>query len=247
MMLEVEFGRSSFVLNLDERFKETLESKLPFKTILVVWKEEIYFSIPVEMDVSALSGQLRVERGRLFYWPIERGLCIFYGVSQPYSPVYQVGSYIGLLSKLRAIKDGTEATVKPHRVHEPYFNLTAILEKLGFNVATPFHEGERVIEAIKYVSDVRVALRLHMEDYGIYIEGEPILPRKPCPENLQLIEMLDGITARGRYSRLDLSEDRWITITAFVERMEREIYDAVNEMSAVYHEVAKKIKIIKYL
>ncbi|MEM1586450.1 MAG: cyclophilin-like family protein [Candidatus Bathyarchaeia archaeon] len=196
--------------------KGALEGKLPFKTNLVVWKEEVYFLTPIEIDVSAISGQLRVERGGLFYWPIERGFCIFYGVSQPYSPVYQIGSYIGPLSKLRTIEDGMEATVKLHKISEPYSGLIAVMESLGFSAAAPLHDGERVIEASKRISNIRVALRLYIEDYGIHIESEPILPRIYCPENLRLIEKLDEILGRGKHLRLDLSEDEWITITTFV-------------------------------
>ncbi|MBS7605056.1 MAG: cyclophilin-like family protein [Candidatus Bathyarchaeia archaeon] len=246
-MLEVEFESSSFTLDLDEIFKVALEGKVPFKTKLTVWKEEVYFSTPVEIDVSNLKGQLRVKKGMLFYWPLEKSFCIFYGISQPYSPVYQIGLYIGLLSKLKAVKDGVEATVKIHKIHEPYSSIIDIIKPLGFKVSTPLHEGERVIEAVKYVKDVRVALRIHVEDYGIYIEGEPILPRERSPETIRLVEKVDSVVSRGRYSRLDLSEEGWITITSFAGRGEREIFNAINEMSEAYCKVAKSIKIQEYL
>lgn len=247
MMLEVEFGESSFVLDLDEKFRADIEGKIPFETRLIAWKEETYFQTPVEIDVSTLKGQLKVERGILFYWPSEGSFCIFYGVSQPYSPVYRIGSYIGLLSKLRTIKDGTKAIVKPHKICEPHLNLIAILEPLGFKVSVPLHEGERVIEATKYDGHARASFRLYVEDYGIHIEGEPILPRSYSPENIRLLEMLDEITGRGKYSRLDLSEDGWVTITGFVKKTKKELQDAINEMSSVYYEIARSSKIIKYL
>lgn len=247
MMLEVEYGESSFVLELDERFWENLRDKIPFKTNLVVWKEEVYFLTPIEIDVSTLRGQIRVERGKLFYWPIERAFCIFYGLSQPYSPVYQIGLYIGLLSKLRAIRDGAEATAEVHKIQENYSSLTTILKSLGFKVVTPLHNGGRVIEATKYIGDVRASFRLYVEDYGIHIEGEPILPRDSCPENIRLIKMLDRIIRRGRYTRLDLSENGEITVTGFVEKSEKQICNAINEMSEIYHKISKDLHIIRYL
>lgn len=246
-MLEVEFEDSSFTLDLDETFKAALEGKVPFKTKLTVWKEEVYFSTPIDIDVSKLKGQLRVKRGMLFYWPLEKSFCIFYGISQPYSPVYQIGSYIGLLSRLKAVRDGVEATVKIHKIHEPYSSIINILKSLGFKASTPLHGGERTIEAVKFIKDVRVALRIHVEDYGIYIEGEPILPRERSPETIRLVEKVDSVVSRGRYSRLDLSEEGWITITSFTGRREKEIFDAINEISEAYYKVAKSIKIQKYL
>ncbi|MBS7640914.1 MAG: cyclophilin-like family protein [Candidatus Bathyarchaeia archaeon] len=247
MMLEVEHWESSFVLELDERFWKNIGGKVPFKTNLVVWKEEVYFLTPIEIDVSTLRGQIRVEQGKLFYWPIERAFCIFYGISQPYSPVYQVGLYIGLLSKLRAIRDGAEATVKVHRIHESYSSITTILESLGFKVATPLHNGGRVIEATKYIGNVRVSFRLYVEDYGIHIEGEPVLPRDCCPENIRLIEMLDKIVRGGRYTRLDLSENGEIAVTGFVEKNEKQICNAINEMSKIYHKILKDLHLTRYL
>lgn len=118
-----------------------------------------------------------------------------------------MGSYIGLLSKLRTIKDGTKAIVKPHKICESHLNLIAILKPLGFKASVPLHEGEKVIEATKYNGHVRASFGLYVEDYGIHIEGEPILSRSYSPENIRLIEMLDEIAGQGKYSRLDLSED----------------------------------------
>lgn len=243
-MFEVEYGESSFILDLNEKFSVNLEGKVPFKTSLVVWKEEVYFQIPAELDVSALKSQLKVKRGSLYYWPPERCLCVFYGMSQPYSPVYQVGLYVGLLSKLRAMKGEVEATVKSHRIYEPYLNLVAMLESLGFKVATPFHEGERVVELTRYVNDIRVSFRLHVEDYGVYIEGEPLFPQNYSPENIRLLEALNKIMGRGRYSRLDLSEDGWVTVTGFVE-IGKEVQDAINEMSLAYYRIAKMLKVMR--
>lgn len=247
MLLEVEFEESSLVLSLDDKFRANVEGKLPFKTSLSLWKEEVYFQTPIEIDFSALKEHLIVERGKLYYWPVERGFCIFYGLSQPYSPVYEIGSYIGLLSKLISIEDGTEATVKLHEIYEPYTGIISTLEKLGFKAATPLHNGERVIEATGYVEGNRVSLKVYVEEYGVYIESEPLIPRNYCPENLKAIEILDRLIKRvGRRVRLDLSEDGIVTITSFVKKIDAELQNAVSEMTRVYNKALKNLRYIKY-
>lgn len=238
-MLEVDLGESSFVIELDDKFNPALRGKIPFNTRLNVWKEEIYFPTPVEIDVSELSSRIRVELGGLYYWPQERGFCIFYGISQPYSSVYQLGSYVGVLSDLRGIEDGAEATVKFHEIHEHYSSVVSTLKTLGFKVSTPMLDGERIIEIVKNINGERAAFKLYVEENGIYIESEPMFPRDCDPLTLKIIERLKRIANKGGYSRLDLSEEGWVAITGFVNGDLSEIREAINELSVVYCEAMK--------
>lgn len=50
-----------------------LPIELPFQT----WGDEIYFHIPVELNVTG--GQEIVEIGDLAFWPPGKAFCIFYG------------------------------------------------------------------------------------------------------------------------------------------------------------------------
>lgn len=240
MMLEVYCSESSFVMEIDDKFENALHGKIPFNTSLNVWKEEIYFLTPIEIDVSGLSGQIRVEPGGVYYWPQEKGFCVFYGVSQPYSLVYQLGSYVGVLSDLMEVEDGAEATVKLHRIYEPYSGVVSTLKALGFKASTPMYNGERIVEAVKNIDGERFALKLYVEDNGAHIESEPLFPRDYDPLTLKIIEKLKRIANQGKCSRLDLSEDGWIAITGFVSG-KNELQEAINEMSALYCKIMKML------
>jgi hypothetical protein len=241
MTLEIEYGENSFVVELDDRFSSALHGKLPFTTELNVWKEEIYFLTPIKIDTSGMNGQLRVEPGRLYYWPPEGGFCIFHGVSQPYSQVYLIGSYIGVLSMLKSVGDGVEATVEHHKIYEPYLDIVSVIESLGYKVSTPMRGGERAIETSKFIDGRRVAFRLYREEYGVHIECEPIFPRDHSPSTLRLIANLSRLIDQGGHARLDLSEDGWITVTGFVERNLSSLPNAINEVSYAYLRIVEKI------
>jgi hypothetical protein len=51
---------------------------LPFETSFNTWGDEIYFSIPVKMDLES-DAQEVVESGDLGYWPSGNAFCIFFG------------------------------------------------------------------------------------------------------------------------------------------------------------------------
>jgi len=51
---------------------------LPFETSFNTWGDEIYFSIPVEMDLEK-NAQEVVQSGDLGYWPSGNAFCIFFG------------------------------------------------------------------------------------------------------------------------------------------------------------------------
>ena len=69
MMLEIRYGDDSLVIDVDSRFEQALQDKIPFTTTLNVWKEEVYFETPVDFDISGLKDYIRVESGKLYYWP----------------------------------------------------------------------------------------------------------------------------------------------------------------------------------
>ncbi|MGC8849881.1 MAG: cyclophilin-like fold protein, partial [Candidatus Bathyarchaeia archaeon] len=50
----------------------------------------------------------KVETGALAYWPMGSAMCIFYGESQPYSPVNLIGK---VTDNLAIFKEAAEGTV----------------------------------------------------------------------------------------------------------------------------------------
>ncbi|MCS7112912.1 MAG: cyclophilin-like fold protein [Nitrososphaerota archaeon] len=239
MLIEVRFGGDSFILDVDSRFDHTLSRELPFTTTLNVWKEEVYFETPVELDVSGMRSFLKIEPGKLYYWPPGRGFCIFYGLSQPYSPVYPVGAYIGVIGRLRAIEDGVEAIVQPYKPVEAYREYISILESIGFKAVTPLYGGEPSVESVGFIEDKRIAFKMYIEEYGIHIEGEPLFPQNYTPQTLTLVSKLADLLRLERYVRLDLDEDGWITITGYTTGSM--LPEAVEELSRAYLKISRAI------
>ncbi|WP_309492813.1 cyclophilin-like fold protein [Candidatus Hecatella orcuttiae] len=77
---------------------------LPLEGKLAVWKEEVYFTTPIKVGLE--KEKKTVETGAIAYWPVGSALCIFYGESQPYSPVNVVGKVTENLELFRSAKEG---------------------------------------------------------------------------------------------------------------------------------------------
>ena len=58
---------------------EAIWQSLPFSSIVSKWGDEIYFKIPLKMDLEA--GQEVVDFGDLGYWPSGNAFCIFFGLT----------------------------------------------------------------------------------------------------------------------------------------------------------------------
>ncbi len=86
-----------------------IANKLPIEGRVALWKEEIYFEIPVEMGDEKAKPE--VEKGTIAYWPLGKALCVFYGESQPYSPVNILGKITINLEIFADMKSGTRIKV----------------------------------------------------------------------------------------------------------------------------------------
>lgn len=84
--------------------------KLPIEGRAALWKEEVYFEIPVKMGEE--KGKANVETGTIAFWPMGSALCVFYGKSQPYSPVSILGKITSNLEMFRQVKSGTTVRVE---------------------------------------------------------------------------------------------------------------------------------------
>jgi hypothetical protein len=82
------------------------------------WGEEIYFSIPVNLD--AEDAREVVAAGDLGYWPPGTAFCIFFGPTpmsrgeeiRPASPVNVFGRVIGDAGVFKQVASGTEVSVE---------------------------------------------------------------------------------------------------------------------------------------
>jgi len=91
------------------RTVDTIVRKLPVEGRAALWKEEVYFEIPVRLGEE--KAKPTVETGTIAFWPMGSALCIFYGSSQPYSPVCVLGKVTSNLEIFRQVKSGTRIRV----------------------------------------------------------------------------------------------------------------------------------------
>lgn len=81
---------------------------LPIETSFSTWGDEIYFSIPVAMELESDAQEL-VQSGDLGYWPSGNAFCIFFGPTpissegeiRPASAVNIIGRIINDPTKLK--------------------------------------------------------------------------------------------------------------------------------------------------
>jgi len=98
------------IRHLAPRTVDAIVKKLPFEGRAALWKEEVYFEIPVRMGEE--KARSKVEKGDLAFWPMGNALCIFYGDSQPYSPVNIVGKVTKNLELFERVKSGSVIRVE---------------------------------------------------------------------------------------------------------------------------------------
>jgi uncharacterized protein len=95
---------------LAPRTIDMIVRKLPIEGRAALWKEEVYFETPIKMGEE--KAKATVETGTIGFWPMGSAICIFYGKSQPYSPVNIIGKVIGNLDVFKQIKSGTKIRVE---------------------------------------------------------------------------------------------------------------------------------------
>ena len=103
-------AEGEFVRFLAPRTVDTLVRKLPIEGRAALWKEEVYFEIPVKMGEE--KAKPTVETGTIAFWPMGGAICIFYGQSQPYSPVSILGKITKNLELFKQVKSGTTIKVE---------------------------------------------------------------------------------------------------------------------------------------
>jgi hypothetical protein len=95
---------------LAPRTVETLLRAMPIEGRAALWKEEVYFETNIKMGSE--KEKPTVEKGAVAYWPLSSAICVFYGDSQPYSPVNVVGRITEGLDKFRGVKPGSKMVLE---------------------------------------------------------------------------------------------------------------------------------------
>jgi hypothetical protein len=103
-------AEGELVRHLAPRTINMIIRKLPIEGRAALWKEEVYFEIPVKMGEEKAKGT--VEKGAIAFWPMGSAICVFYGESQPYSPVNILGEITKNLELFNRVKSGTKIRVE---------------------------------------------------------------------------------------------------------------------------------------
>ncbi len=102
-------AEGEFVRFLSPRTVDGILRKLPLDGRAALWKEEVYFEVPFEMGPE--KPKPNVETGAIAFWPVGSAICIFYGKTQPYSPVNMLGKITQNLELFRSVKEGQRISV----------------------------------------------------------------------------------------------------------------------------------------
>ena len=98
---------------------KSIAEALPIKAKGSRWGGEIYFSIPVRVELEADSRDI-LEAGELGYWPTGNAFCIFFGPTpasaadeiRAASAVNIIGKVKGDLSQLPNVPDGADVLIE---------------------------------------------------------------------------------------------------------------------------------------
>jgi hypothetical protein len=100
------------------RTARSLSGILPIKATANTWADEIYFDVPLNMEIE--SGREVVDMGDVAYWPDGPSLCLFFGRTpasrgheiRAASPVTVLGRIVGDAKVLKSVRSGAEVTVE---------------------------------------------------------------------------------------------------------------------------------------
>lgn len=114
MEIEIEIlGKGKINGFLDNRNPVTsraIYESLPLEGTSQVWQDEVYFPITLEMDYENPSSSSK--QGDISYWPPGHAFCIFYGESQPASPVNHVGLITDNMELLQEVVAGEMVIIR---------------------------------------------------------------------------------------------------------------------------------------
>ncbi len=98
-------AEGELIRHLAPRTVDAIAKKLPIEGRAALWKEEVYFEVPVKIGEE--KPKPKVEKGDIAFWPMGSSICVFYGGSQPYSPVNVLGKVTKNLEIFAQIRSGS--------------------------------------------------------------------------------------------------------------------------------------------
>jgi len=118
--IRIRAGDVQVIAELNDTYTaDAIRKALPLSAVGNRWGDEIYFSIPVQLQEE--NAQAVVSLGDLGYWPPGCAFCIFFGPTpvsrgqeiRPASPVNIFGRVVGDPAVLKKVRDGETIVVEP--------------------------------------------------------------------------------------------------------------------------------------
>ncbi|MBC7233098.1 MAG: hypothetical protein H5T68_07665 [Chloroflexi bacterium] len=118
--IQIRAGDVQVIAELNDTYTaDAIWKALPLSAVGNRWGDEIYFSIPVQLQEE--NAQAVVSSGDLGYWPPGCAFCIFFGPTpvsrgkeiRPASPVNIFGRVVGDPTVLKKVQDGETVVVEP--------------------------------------------------------------------------------------------------------------------------------------
>jgi len=218
---------------------QRLVKSLPFESEVIRWKEEVYFSTPVKVEQASPS-TTRVNIGDVAFWPPGNALCLFYGISQPYSEVIPLGFILGPPHLLGEVEEGTKVKVIRHteEIIAKYKPILDILRDMGFEAAVREWEGEVNVVATGTVVHeghvYRVPLEISAEDYNIFIEASPIVKYSETVIATGFLKQLKSLLAAFDEIRIDVDEEGYMCLSSAIHFERLRLEKALDQMKKAY-------------
>ena len=216
------------VLKFDNKeLYEKLHQYVPFESEVHVWKEEIYFKTP--LDYTPKKYVSRLEKGSVAYWKPGRALCVFYGISQPYSKVEKVGLVVGIPSYLRSVKEGSKVRVKEYEHHDAALEEIKFLRDRGIEAVSRLDEEGNICICMSIgLEEYTLGLEVVKEEYGYYIETDSVFKFTNSLEDIALVTRLKHkISSISEDVRVDLNEDNWLVISSTADMEREDLYNKI--------------------
>jgi hypothetical protein len=109
-------AEGEFIRFLAPRTADALLRLLPLQGRVAVWREEVYFQVPLKMGTE--KGVSKVAEGDVAYWPMGGALCVFRGVMRPHGSVNLVGRILSGLELFRKVQSGTPIKIERSAVSD---------------------------------------------------------------------------------------------------------------------------------
>jgi len=242
MILEISISNYGSVLIYisDKEFQKLIIKYLPFTSNAEVWKEEVYFQTPIDEDVKG-EKILKVASGDVCYWPPGKALCLFYGITQPYSPVIRIGEIIGPYYGLRDIEDSSRLEVKKYQPPKDYEDVILLMREHDIIAGTRTTDIESIV--LNYhVRGRRIGIEVYIEEYGYHIEGDALFKYIPEPYVLNVLNKMQKSIEGYEGVRVDINEDGYVCLTSYAEDKEG-LIDRIRELALAYEAILNELNI----